>query len=366
MKNRKTWAIALGIAVLAVLLTHIVFALSQKANESLTTTTIATKTVGATIVGDGTIHSANEATLHFQTGGKLIFLPFKEGDRVVQGQSIAQLDTYALQRQLSQALNAYQTTRDTFDQTKENNTNGVLQNSQKSNLNIYNQSSIGGDAQTNAINDAVKRIVDQNQANLDNSVINVELATYALQLATLTSPFNGIITHEDVTTPNVNVSPVTSFSVADPSSLVFRATVAAGDIDFISEGSTATVHVAGNNQPFFGTVTKIYPQKMTLPSGQDVYQVDITSDGLTTATHLGQSGNVLIQSNVKKEVTLVPTWTILGHTSLWVIEGNKPVLKNVVLGKNHGDMTEIVSGLTPQDTVIVNPKGIAAKNYIAL
>src|SRR5689334_19059046 len=144
MKNKKTLAIAFGIALVATLLTHIAFAISQKANESLTTTTIATKTVGATIVGNGTIHSANEATLHFQTSGKLVSLPFKEGDRVVSGQSIAQLDTYALQRQLSQALNAYQTTRDTFDQTQENNSNGVLQNSQKSNLNLYNQSSIGG------------------------------------------------------------------------------------------------------------------------------------------------------------------------------------------------------------------------------
>ena len=41
---------------------------------------------------------------------------------------------------------------------------------------------------SNDVNDAIKRIVDQNQASLDNSVINVELANYALQLSRLTSP----------------------------------------------------------------------------------------------------------------------------------------------------------------------------------
>ena len=366
MKNKKIIGIAIFIGLLALTVTHIALAILQKNNQSLTTTSVATRTVGATIVGNGTIHSENEATLHFQTSGKLTYLPFKEGDTIVQGQSIAQLDTYSLQKQLTQALNNYKSTRDTFDQTQQNNSTGVLQGSQKYSLDVLNKSGVSGDNESSIINDMAKRIVDQNQANLDNSVINVELATYALQLATLTAPFNGVITHEDVTTPNVNVTPTTSFSLADPSALVFRANVAAGDIDFVSVGATATIRIAGNSQPFTGQVTKIYPQKIILPSGQEVYQVDITNRGLATATHLGQSGNVLIQSNVQKEVTLVPTWTIIEHTYIWVMEGNQPVCKRVVLGKTHGDMTEIVSGLSLNDKVIVDPKGIAAKKYLAL
>ena len=45
---------------------------------------------------------------------------------------------------------------------------------------------------------------------------NVDLANYALQLATLTSPINGVLLHEDVNTAGVNISPVTTFIVADP------------------------------------------------------------------------------------------------------------------------------------------------------
>ena len=42
----------------------------------------------------------NQAVLNFQMGGKLTYLPFKEGDVVSQGQTIASIDSYALQKSL--------------------------------------------------------------------------------------------------------------------------------------------------------------------------------------------------------------------------------------------------------------------------
>src|SRR5579862_4763149 len=75
------------------------------------------KSVGSQIVADGQIRSTSEANLTFQTGGRLNYLPLKEGSSVYQGETIAALDTYDLQRQLEAALNNYQIQRDTFDQT---------------------------------------------------------------------------------------------------------------------------------------------------------------------------------------------------------------------------------------------------------
>src|SRR6185437_5321923 len=89
--------------------------------------TVAVKSIKDQISAPGTIHSENEAILHFQTGGKVIYLPYKVGDSVYQGATIAQLDTYDLQRQLAAALNSYRSTRDTFDQNQASAQNGVLQ-----------------------------------------------------------------------------------------------------------------------------------------------------------------------------------------------------------------------------------------------
>lgn len=365
MKSKSFFLTLVVLMLLSIATTAGGLFLVQKTNQSLQTQTLSAHTIGSTILGEGTIHSQNEATLHFQTGGKLTYAPFKEGDTVTQGQTIAELDTYTLQRQLTQALNAYRSTRDTYDQTNENAQTGVLQNGQKSGLNIYNQSSIGGDQQSNAINDAAKRILDQNQANLDSAVVNVELANNALQLATLTAPFTGILTNEDVTVAGQNITPVTSFSLADPTALVFRANIAASDIDYVSVGAKATVHLTGSQQTITGTVIKIYPQKITTSAGE-VYQVDIQGPNIQTVAKLDQAGTVLIESNAHQDVVTVPTWTILDHNRLWVSENGKPLLKTVIVGKTHGNVTEILGGLNPEDKIVTNPAAIAAQVYSLL
>jgi RND family efflux transporter MFP subunit len=319
------------------------------------TTTTSVRFVTSTIVADGFVTAQNQATLAFQTSGKLIYLPFKEGDTVFAGQTIAQLDTYALQRNLTLALNAYRATRDTFDQTQENLGDNITKSqTTPTYLNAFDN--------ITAVNDAIARIADQSQAGLDNSVINVELADYALQLSKLTSPLKGIITHESVTTSGINITPATTFTVADPSSMVFRANIPTEDIYYISEGSSVSIAVDGLQNKFDGTVTKIYPSKVTLSNGEAVYQVDIESDQLKKLAKLDETGNAIISTN-SKNVALVPAWTVLAGKYVWIDNNGTPELKEVTAGKIHGNEIEITSGLTPSDKIIINPKYIPSLKY---
>jgi RND family efflux transporter MFP subunit len=338
---------ALSVGIIALSLTVLKSHAAEQAES------VAIRSVSSGILADGTITAQNQAALHFQAGGKLTYLPVKEGDSIKQGQTIANLDTYTIQKQLAAALNSYRSTRDTFDQTQQNQGNSVLQNQQEKTT---------GQNDMSYLNDVAKRIVDQNQANLDNSVIQVELANYAMQLSTLTSPINGIVTHMDVTNAGLNVSPTTSFVIQDPSSLVFRAYVSENDIDYVSEGSSVTIKL-GNGKDMYGTVQKISPDKVALPSGGSGYQVDITSPELLQQTKIGQSGSVIITSNTQSAVKLVPTWTVLNNDSVWVMDHGKAVLKHVTIGKTHGDTREIIDGLNDSDQVILNPESIAATNY---
>ena len=68
-----------------------------------------------TITADGSVTAATEATLAFQTPGKLTYLPFKAGDKVYLGQTVAAIDPTALRDELSLAANAYQTTKNNVD-----------------------------------------------------------------------------------------------------------------------------------------------------------------------------------------------------------------------------------------------------------
>jgi HlyD family secretion protein len=318
------------------------------------TETVDVNSISQQILATGSIVAQNQAVLNFQIGGKLIYVPFKEGDQIYQGQTIAQLDASDLQRKLQLALNTYQSTRDTFDQTQNNSQNQVLQGSQQFVLETQNKVGVSGQAETDIINNTVKRILDQNQNNLNISVLNVELANSALQFTTLTSPINGIVLHEDVNTAGVNITPMTSFIVADPESIVFNANVRQQDVDFISLGNAVTISLDD----------KIYPQKTVLPNGDQVYRVDVKINNPPTSLKFGQSGTVLIKSNFNQKVILVPSWTVLSDSNVWVSSNGKPVLKKVNTGDTINGQTEVLSGLNDSDKVITNPESIISKQYL--
>lgn len=332
--------------------------ITQSAKGSQPVTMVSSvKFVNSTVNADGVVTAQNQATLHFQTAGKLTYLPLKEGDKVQSGQTIASLDSYTIQKQLEQALNNYRSVRDTFDQTQ----NNVLNNVQKAQLtnptNNYSKAGMGMETQENAINDAVKRIVDQNQANLDNSVINVQIANYAFQMASVTSPLNGILLHEDVKVAGQNITPATGFVVADPATAVFRANIPATMINYVTVGAPAEIAIDGMKNKITGTVATIYPSKITLQSGQTVYQVDIQSDQVVSQTKLDQAGTAMIKTNAE-HVALVPAWCVLGGNYIWVDNNGKPELKKITAGKIHGQEIEVTGGLTPQDKIIINPEYI--------
>lgn len=355
-------AIVVAVIVLFGLFIGLKAIASHPKQNSLATASV--RSIDSQITADGAITAQNQAALNFQTAGKLVYLPFKEGDTVYQGQTIAQLDTYSLQRQLTQALNNYRLNRDTFDQSKQNQNNGVLLNEQQATLKTAG-SGIGpygtDTGSTSYIDDLIKRLADQNQANLDNTVINVELANYALQLSTLTSPLNGIVTHEDVKVPFINITSTTSFTVEDPSTAVFRANIPPSLIDYVELNNNAMISIDGNQNKVSGTVVKIFPTKITV-NGENVYQVDIQSDSLLKIGKLDQPGTVVISTNANN-VVLVKSWTVLGGKYLWVERENKPQLIQIVTGKTHGDDIEIVSGLNFGDKIITDPKTILNGKY---
>ena len=372
--KRKQIISTIGIAIAASVLLIVMLTRISQPHITTQTESVAVRSIASQIQADGEVTSQNEAKLSFETSGKLVSLPYKEGDIVRQGQTIASLDTYALQRQLTAALNTYRSTRDSFDQTQENVKTGALQGSNVVPVNPFNPLGVngvsvttGGDTEYTMMHDIAKRVLDQNQSNLDNSVIQVELANYALQLATLTSPITGVITHEDVTVPNINITPASTFIVDDMNALVFRANVTEEDIDYVSEGSRAVVSLNGSKKILHGTVIKIYPQKIVLANGQSVYRIDIQTDtDLKTMAQFGQGGTVAIQSNADSATRLVPSWAVLNNQYLWIEKDGKKILQQIVAGKTHDGSTEIIEGLRADDRIIINPESVISNKYIFL
>jgi RND family efflux transporter MFP subunit len=321
----------------------VVFLFIFRTNSTIKTEVLEVKSVASVIQADGVVASQNRAALHFQTGGKLIYLPFKEGDKIYQGQIVAQLDTAKLAANLRQAEQDF-----------------IAAKAQSERL--YDKQ---GNKTDESFDEKVARTAIDAAQN--KAYDNVVKARQDLADAVLTSPINGVITQEDVTVTGINVTPSTSFTVADPSTLIFQANVLENDVDFLSIGNVATISFGDESgKSITGIVSKIYPDKITLSTGQKAYLVDIESAKADQLSTMGKSGTVLIQSNSQNNVKLVPTWAVLNHSSIWVLANNKPVLRDVKAGKTHGNLTEIIDGLAAGDKVIINPESIAAEKYTIL
>ena len=353
----------LVVSVFLVLIGIFAIGLLANAQQMPRTSTADLQSVSQQILASGTVTPQTQAVLNFQLGGKLVYLPFKEGDIISQGQTIASLDTYALQKQLQITANVYQTAKNGANQINENQQAGVVESQQRIALDSTSKTAYSAIPETTLVYDNVKRIVDNANLAQNTAQIGVDLANYTLTLASLTSPITGIILHQDVNTAGVNVTPVVTFVVADPDSMVFSANVRQQDVSFISVGNSASVLLDGTNQYVSGTVDRIYPQKTTLSNGEDVYRVDVKIDNLSKTAKFGQGGTVLIKSNFNQKVILVPSWTILSNKYVWVLTNNKPVLKKIQVGDTVNGQTEVLNGLSDLDKVITNPQGVISKRY---
>ncbi|HUD20347.1 MAG TPA: biotin/lipoyl-binding protein [Patescibacteria group bacterium] len=364
--NRKRIVIVLGLVALLIIAGVVVRnpVAYSKTNAGPTTTT-SVQFVQSSITADGAVTAQDEAVLNFQLAGKLQYLPVKVGDKVYQGQTIASLDSYALRQELQLASNAYQLVKNGTDQTQEYKQAGILEGQTRYALDLSNKQGYAAVTEATVVYDTVQRIVDDDLLAQNSAQIGVDLAKYAVTLASLTSPINGIITYEDVTVPGVNITPVTTFVVADPASMVFRANVPLENIYYISVGSPVTLAIDGIAHKITGTVVKIFPTKVTLKSGQAVYQVDVVSDELKKLAKLDMTGSAIISTN-SDNVALVPAWTVLGGKYVWVDNNGTPELRTVTAGKIHGKEIEITSGLSPNDNIITDPKFISTRKYLML
>jgi hypothetical protein len=263
------------------------------------------------------------------------------------------------------AANNYKIAKNSNSQVQEQAGTGYYESQQRTGLDTTNTlRNYANVTENQVIYDNVQKIVDNALITQNNAQITVNIANYATTLATLASPVNGIILHEDVNTTGVNITPVTTFVVADPTSIVFSANVKQQEIDFISVGNQVAVSLdVLNGKALQGIVDKIYPQKIVLADGQQVYRVDIKINNLPSTVKLGQSGTVLIKSNFNQKVTLVPSWTVLSDSYVWVLNNNKPVLRKVTTGDTINGQTEVMSGLKDTDKVITNPESIIVKLY---
>ncbi len=343
--------------IVLVLILIVAFVLRPKPATPIPTQKITYQDLTETVSVSGTVAAKKQANLAFVSSGPLTYLGVAKGDHVTKGQIIAQVDSYTLQKEFQQALNTYRSTRDSWDQLQANQQNNTLNMQQQT---TYNTSGATATTTQQNIYDIVKRVVDQNQATLDNSVINVEIANKAVQLASLVSPIDGIVTGPDTITQGMSVTPTTTFTIVDPNSLVFAMDVDEADVGKVATGQAALINLDA------------YPsENLTLPVTHIDFVSHVTSNGGNAFTtevqiptdefgkyRIGMNGNGTITVNQRNHVLTVPLASLVDNQYVYLKKGQKFVKQAVTLGIQNDTDVEITQGLSYGDEIAVDPSKV--------
>jgi RND family efflux transporter MFP subunit len=316
-----------------------------KPQPPLETATVGKTTIAQSISASGSVDSSSSVNLNFITSGKLVYLGAKKGDVVTPGQTIATLDQRTTEKNLEIALSDYTKTLNSFEQSKDD----------------HNVKSV-----TDATTDSLKRILENNQNDLNKAVASVELQSLAKEASVLSTPIGGIITRADVTTAGVNVSPTTTFVIADPEHLIFKTDVDESDIGkvFLNQAMNISLD-AYPDEPVHVAVTSIDFASHTTSTGGNAYTVQ--ADMPVSADNryrIGMNGDAEVILAEKRNVLAIPLSSIVDDTYVYV-QGEKLFEKRKVkLGIQNDTEAEVKEGLKIGEKVAISPSEVEKRQNI--
>jgi RND family efflux transporter MFP subunit len=287
-----------------------------------------------------------EASIFARVNGYLKDWLVDIGAHVDKDQLLADIDTPDLDQQLAQANSQAVLAKRNLDQAKSTNTKWQE---------LYKQGVV---SQLDAENQATSQ--GTNQANTEAFAANLRFLEQEVAFKRVTAPFPGIITIRNVNVGDLITANNTNLEMfhiqqTDPLRVYFR--VPQEDASNIAAGQTFDVQVGAQS-------AKTYPGKVISTSGavspdSRTMLVELQVDNSKNEILPGSYATVRVpQVALGKLVTLPDNTLIFRDKSVQVgvVDAKGAVqLRDVKVGRDFGVQSEILSGVTESDKVIVNP-----------
>lgn len=305
----------------------------DKVNVSVVPAAATTIKDGLVIVG--TVQANNDITVLSETQGRTIRVFVKTGDRVSAGSPIAQVDD-----ELKQA--AFTTAKVNYEKAKKD-----LQRVES----LYKEKNLSES--------------DLENARLAASAAEAQyiVAKRTLSDTKITAPISGIITDRFINTGSM-VAPGTPIAgIVDISTLKVKVNLPESDVFKIRAGESVNLF------------TDVYPGVQfsgkieTISSKADnahTYPVEIRlSNSGKNPLKAGMFARVEFFSVGNRTALSVPRTSIISsirNPQVYVVENNTAKLRDIVVGKQSGNMVEVLSGLKEGESVVVNGQNNLSDN----
>jgi RND family efflux transporter MFP subunit len=289
----------------------------------------------------GSLTPERSATIRAEMSASVVQTYAEAGQRVKQGQALAQLDAAVLRDQALSARSAVNTAQSSYDLARRE-----LERSQA-------LEQAGAIAERNV--EQARNAALSAQAQLATARAQLANVQKQLDKASVQAPFTGVVAQRQVNAGDV-VSPGTAlFTVVDPGSMRLEASVPAEALGQVRVGMPVEFSVNGYpNRTFTGRITRVNP--VADPATRQVQiTASIPNAGNTLVGGLFAEGRVSSESRTAPMVALAAVDERGLRPTVVRLKNGKIEKVEVGLGIRDAaaETVEITSGLAPGDTVLL-------------
>ena len=320
---------------------------TDAAIPTVTTTTAEPSAAGEELVLPGAVQAFIEAPIYARTNGYLKTWYTDIGSRVTKGQLLAEIETPEIDQQLTQAQADLATARANESLSKSTNARwqGLL----------ATQSVSKQDADEKAGDAAAKT------AAAESAAANVARLRDLESFKRVVAPFTGVITARNTDVGaliNAGQSSGTElFRIADTHKLRIYVRVPEPFAALTQPGLEAALQFTEHADRTFSA--KIVRTSNSLDPTLRTLQVELQLDNEKGEIFPGAYAEVHFKLPANSQTLRLPANTVLFRTAglqVATLDSQQRVkLKSIVQGRDFGTSIEVLSGLAPHETVVVNP-----------
>ncbi len=319
---------------------------SQLAIQSVAVVSPTLVTPGAGLDLPAEVKPWQEASIYSRVNGYLKSWLVDIGAHVEAGQLLAEVDVPDLQHQMDQANSQATLAQKSLEQAKSTNTKYQQ---------LFKEGVVSElDSENMATSQAT------NQANTEAYTANLRFLQQQVAFQKVTAPFAGTITVRNVNVGDLITANNTNFEMfhvqqINPLRVYFR--IPQPEAPNIAVGQTFNVQVGAQS-------AKTYPGKVISTSeavspDSRTMLVQLQVDNSKNEILPGSYATARVPANVLGKVLTLPDNTLIFRgksLQAGVVDANGVVqVRDVKVGRDFGVQSEILSGVTESDKVIVNP-----------
>jgi RND family efflux transporter MFP subunit len=294
----------------------------------------------------GNTQAFSEAPIYARTSGYLKQWYFDIGAHVKRGQLLAEIETPELDEQLEQAENQLKTAEANLQ---------LAQVTADRWVSLEKSSVVSKQERDQAVSD-----LNAKRATADSDRANVARLQQLQAFEHVYAPFDGVITTRNTDVGDLiqgdNTAPKELFHLAAVSKLRVYIAVPEVYASAIKSGETVTLTLdAFPGENFAGTLVR---DSNSIDLTSRTLRVEVDVDNPTGSLLPGAYAFVHWKLPSAAQAVTIPTNTLLFRAEglrVVVVRGGQAKLVPVTIGHDYGSSVEVLSGLTSEDIVILDP-----------